>query len=201
MHEPIVLLFDLGGVLVESSGQEALGRLLPDVDAAEILARWQSSESVGLFERGSISPTDFSEQFVAEWQLPLEAGEFLTIFSSWVHGFYPGAESLLKRLRERNVVACLSNTNAAHWAQLTDVRSAFDVCLASHLCGRMKPERAAYEKALQTLAVSPGQVLFFDDLLPNVTAARAIGVHAFHVRGFPETESTLRGLGFPVGCP
>jgi HAD superfamily hydrolase (TIGR01509 family) len=195
MIDPRVLLFDLGGVLVETSSQAALHALLPQMDKMQILARWHTCRSVGLFERGSISPKAFASMFVAEWQLPVEPAEFLGSFALWVRGFYPGAESLLRRLRKQHRIACLSNTNAVHWSQLSGIPPAFDVCIASHLTGHMKPDCAAYEQALSTLATPAREVYFFDDLLPNVVAARSIGIQAFQVRGLSETEAALRSLG------
>jgi glucose-1-phosphatase len=195
MRDRRVILFDLGGVLVESSGQAALRELLPDASHAEILARWLASQSVGLFERGSIPPEVFADRFVEEWQLPLTSTEFLEIFSSWVRGFYPGAKPLVEGLRTRHTVGCLSNTNAVHWARLADIQTAFDFCIASHLTGHMKPDRIAYEHALKRLNVLACEVYFFDDLVPNVVAARSVGINAFHVRGLAETEAALRSLG------
>ena len=109
----------------------------------------------------------FAAMFVAEWGLLLEPTEFLGSFSLWVRGFYPGAEPLLRRLRMQHRIACLSNTNAAHWSQLSSIPPAFDVCIASHLTGHMKPDRAAYEDAVSKLAAPASEIYFFDDLFPN----------------------------------
>jgi glucose-1-phosphatase len=199
MKDDRVLLFDLGGVLVDASGHMALAQLVPQPeDLAATVARWLESKAVGLFERGRIAPGEFAEMFVAEWGLALEPPEFLSAFAGWVRGFYPGAKALVGQLRARYTVACLSNTNAAHWARLAEVREAFDVCLPSHMTGHMKPDREAYEHALQRLGVAPASVLFFDDLMPNVDAARSLGIHAFHVRGLRETENALRSVGVSI---
>lgn len=195
MRDDRVLVFDLGGVLVESNGLTALKRLLPRLQEADILARWLGSAAVGRFERGAITATEFADCFVAEWQLELEPAAFLAEFSTWVTGFYPGAQALLEQLRARHTVACLSNTNAAHWARLGEVRDAFDVGFASHLMGCMKPDRAAYEHVLQRLGVAAGQVYFFDDLPSNVAAGRELGIHAFQVRGLAQTQRALHDLG------
>jgi glucose-1-phosphatase len=195
-----VLLFDLGGVLVAASGLAALQQWQPALAADEISARWHASQAVGLFERGQLEPGEFARRFVDEWQLPLAPAEFLLAFTQWVRGFYPGAQALLQRLRTRHTVACLSNTNAAHWAVLGDVRDAFDLCIASHLIGHMKPDRAAFDHALRALATAPEDVCFFDDLLPNVQAARALGIQAFHVRGVAEIEAALRHIGITNSC-
>lgn len=196
MKDDRVFLFDLGGVLVESSGHAALAQLLPQTGGtAPIASRWFESTSVGLFERGRIGPGDFATMFVAEWGLALEPTEFLITFTGWVRGFYPGARALVANLRARYTVACLSNTNAAHWARLAEVREAFDVCLPSHMTGHKKPDGAAYEHALRLLGVPAGRVCFFDDLLPNVVAARAAGLNAYHVQGLAATVEALRDIG------
>jgi glucose-1-phosphatase len=195
MNDHRVLLFDLGGVLVEASGQVALQGLLPHLDKTEILERWHSSEAVGLFERGKITPDEFSAKFVLEWQVSLKPAEFLNTFTSWVVGYYPGAKALLERLRGKHTLACLSNTNAAHWARLPDVGTDFDVCIASHLTGYMKPDRLAFTHAVQALRVPAEAIYFFDDLSANVEAARNVGIQAFQVRGVYETEAALRSCG------
>lgn len=195
-----VLLFDLGGVLVAAGGLAALQQWLPALAADEVSARWHASQAVGLFERGRLSPEEFARRFVDEWRLPMAPPEFLSAFTQWVHGFYPGAQALLRRLRARHTLACLSNTNAAHWAVLDDVRDSFDVCIASHLIGHMKPDRAAFDHALRALAALPRDVCFFDDLLPNVQAARALGIQSFHVHGVTEVEAALRHIGITNSC-
>ena len=48
---------------------------------------------------------------------------------------------------------------------------------------------------MSILATPASDIYFFDDLLPNVAAARSIGMSAFHVRGLFETEDALRNLG------
>jgi putative hydrolase of the HAD superfamily len=190
-----VLLFDLGGVVVSTVGTATLQQWLPTLARAESAARWHACEAVGQFERGRIAADEFATRFVADWQLTMAPAQFLREFTRFVRGFFPGAQALLQRLRERHTVACLSNTNAAHWAELVEVRSAFDVCIASHLIGHMKPDREAFEHALLALNAAPQHVCFFDDLLPNVRAAQQIGIQAFHVQGLDGVEAALRELG------
>jgi putative hydrolase of the HAD superfamily len=195
MTEPRFLLFDLGGVLVEVSGTSALQRLLPQLDAAQIQARWQASPAVGRFESGAIGADEFAAQFVDEWKLPLEPPHFLQNFAAWVSGFYPGARELLAGLRRTHTVACLSNTNATHWARLAEAEALFDVCIASHLTGHMKPGARAFAHAAQVLGAPAESICFFDDLSANVEAARSLGMRAFQVRGLDETMAALRSCG------
>ncbi|HJS06747.1 MAG TPA: HAD-IA family hydrolase [Pirellulales bacterium] len=191
-----VLLFDLGGVLVESTGHAALGRYLPHLAPEAIRQRWIDSVAVQQFERGAILADGFARSFLAEWQMDLEPSRFLREFSTWVGGFLPGAEQLLSRLKTRHRIGCLSNTNATHWVTLGRIRHAFEPCIASHLTGYLKPDHTAFAHAVKLLGVDARSVYFFDDLLCNVDAARRAGINACCVQGVSETESALRDLGF-----
>jgi HAD superfamily hydrolase (TIGR01509 family) len=190
-----VILFDLGGVLVESRGREALRALLPQLGEREVMERWLASPAVDRFERGRSEPQEFAREFIAEWQLTLSEEQFIESFADWVTGIFDGAEALVEVLRRGHRVACLSNTNALHWARLPQLPRLFHQCFASHRTGLMKPERAAYEHALRALDAAPGEVLFFDDLAPNVAAARGIGMQAFQVGRFADIAPILRGAG------
>jgi putative hydrolase of the HAD superfamily len=196
MSEQRVVVFDLGGVLVESAGRGALTALVPHLQSeALVLDRWHRSQAVALFERGRITAQQFAATFVDEWGIQIPPAEFLLSFAAWLRGLYPGASSLVKALRTHHRVGCLSNTNAVHWARLADAQALFDFCFASHLTGHMKPDRQAYEHALQQLGSPAENVYFFDDLEPNVVAARNLGINAFHVRGITEAAAAVRAAG------
>jgi len=195
MRDQRVLLFDLGNVVIESTGLVTLERLLPQLDREEVLRRWLASSAVRGFESGALPQDAFARAFLAEWPLHMAPAQFLVEFATWVRGFLPGARDLLSGLRRRHRIACLSNTNSAHWARLDGIEDVFDLCIASHITGYLKPDRETYEDALRRLGVGAAQVFFFDDLPGNVAAARAVGIQAFQVKGVAETASALRALG------
>lgn len=190
-----IILFDLGGVLVEATGRSGLRALLPHLSDEQVLARWQRSTAAGLFERGKLPPKVFARQFVDEWGIKIGEAAFLDLFASWVTGFFEGAAELVEALRARHHVGCLSNTNAIHWARLRGVSGMFDSCFPSHLTGFMKPDPEAYRHALNKLEARANDVYFFDDLVPNVAAAREVGMNAYHVADFPALAGQIRALG------
>ena len=62
-----VLLFDIGGVLVENTGYDALNAMLPQaLSDAAIREKWLRSAAVREFELGRISPSVFARRFIAE---------------------------------------------------------------------------------------------------------------------------------------
>lgn len=190
------LLFDLGGVLLENGGREALTALLPPGTLpGDVRLRWLACPIVAKFERGQIDAVAFASALVREWQLTLDAQAFLASFATWPKGFYPGAAALLADLRTRHRVACLSNSNDVHWKRFPEIGTLFDVALSSHHLGCVKPERIAFERALERLACDASQVWFFDDLAPNIETARSLGMHAFQVDGLDDVRDALRREG------
>jgi putative hydrolase of the HAD superfamily len=192
-----VLLFDLGGVLIDFSGFEEMRRLLPRVsDRSEIRDRWIRSESVQLFERGDITPESFARRLVEEFHLELSAEEFLREFVSWARGPYPGALSLLRRLQNTHRIACLSNSNELHTPiHRASIHPHVDTFYFSDEIGLVKPDREIFDHVIHDLAVSPRRIAFFDDTMINVEAAREVGLNAFSVDGIVEVEAQLQRLG------
>lgn len=187
MAEPVsVLLFDLGGVLIDFSGLEELQPLLPQPMApAELLAAWQACPLSLAYGAGTMSTDEFVTRFREQWGIAMAPEPFLAAWRSWVRGWLPGAQTLLDQLRPRFRLAALSNSNAAHWERLEElgVLDAFEVALGSQQLGLRKPDPAIFAMAVQRLGVEAGAVLFFDDSRANVEAARAAGLHAVQVDG------------------
>lgn len=197
MQYPAVLLFDLGGVLVENVGFERLNALLPrSLPLEDLKTRWLASTAVRSFEVGACSASSFASALVEEWQLALTPSAFIETFASWPKGLYPGAAELLSQLRSRYTLACLSNSNSIHWERFAGLHEQFDISLSSHLLGEVKPDVACFALALQECNAEASQVAFFDDSLANVTAARTLGMEAFHVNGLQEVRSALVAEGW-----
>ena len=191
-----LLLFDLGGVVLENAGFDRLNDLLPEPDdLATLKVRWLRSHAVRSFELGRIAPSEFAAVFMAEWGIAGSPEAFIDAFTSWPIGLYPGAADLLARLRSRHRTACLSNSNVLHWRRFDGFAGHFDVALSSHLLGVIKPDGECFEKALRVLDVAAADVVFFDDSPLNVEAAGALGLNARHVDGFAALQQVLATEG------
>jgi len=198
MAAPDVLLFDLGGVLVETSGVAELQRLAGVTDAAALRRRLVASPAFVRFETGRCSAEDFARDFLAEWGLGLAPEAFLQLFASWVKAPAADTLELLAGLRRRYTLACLSSTNAVHWRRVLGergLRDALDRHFASHELGLLKPGAEIYARAAQELGCEPAAIVFFDDAPENVAGARAAGMEAHLVAGCSQLRPTLAGLG------
>ena len=196
-----LLLFDLGGVLVEFSGPRELGQYLRWTSTPDaILERWIQCPHTEAFERGALSPAAWAERFVEAWEVDLPAEEFLVRFTGWSRRILPGALELLARLRQRYRIAALSNSNPPHWYRNKNelrIVEQFEFAVASHEVGVCKPDPKIYRLALERGGITePHRVVFFDDMAVNVAAARAVGMRAFQVRGVDALRDTLDRQGF-----
>lgn len=196
MPRPAVLLFDMGGVLVENAHFEDLPKLVPGpLPEGDIYDQWLNSTSVQRFERGQISADEFSSDFVAEWGLLMAPSAFMERFAAWPKGFYPGAAPLLTRLRRNYQIVYLSNSNEVHWSGFANILQLADAAFASHLCGLVKPDPAIFRLVINELGRDPGEICFFDDALRNIDAARAAGMDAHLTTGFDKLYATIQSLG------
>lgn len=194
--KPELLLFDFGGVLVEFAGPRELGRHLRWSSTPEvILQRWVTCPHTDEFERGKLTPTEWADRFIKDWDVDLTSGEFLGKFTTWSRRVLPGAKELLEQLRTRYRLAALSNSNELHWERNTNelrIIELFEFAISSHQVGLCKPHPDIYKVAIDRAKVpSPDAIVFFDDLAANVEAARAAGMRAYQVRGVDQLRERL----------
>jgi glucose-1-phosphatase len=187
-----LLLFDLGGVLVENKGFSLVQKWVGDYRTQdEFWGQWLSSETVKRFESGFISAHEFAEGVVKEFSFPVTSKEFIQEFSGWPLGYYAGATEFLKKCRTGFKIACLSNTNRIHWdvtISSLNVIEMFDYCFASHQMGCVKPDREIYDAVISKVPFKASEILFFDDNMVNVDGAAAAGIESVCVKGFPQLK-------------
>ena len=190
-----VVVFDIGGVLVESSGVlTMLAWMRNTVSAEELWRMWLTSPCVRAFETGRLSAVEFADQVIADFRLPVPREEFLDGMTRWSVTLFPGALELIEQIPARYLRATLSNTNVIHWKYLmrnTGLTRAFPHHFPSHLIGKIKPDAEAFQHVTETLGCEPQEVLFLDDNDLNVSGARSVGMHSVRVRGIAEAERAL----------
>jgi putative hydrolase of the HAD superfamily len=197
-----VILFDLGGVLIELSGVETMLEWSAAVSSPEELwQRWLASETVRRFETGLIDADAFALGVVGEFGISVSPAEFLRAFNGWPRAPFPGTFELLAELAPHYRLASVSNTNPMHWDRFTrdwSLDRAFHHNFPSHEVGKLKPDREYFEHVLDALAVEPRRVLFLDDNIINVDAAVALGVRAHRAVGVEDARRVFAELGLRV---
>jgi putative hydrolase of the HAD superfamily len=193
-----VILFDLGGVLIELSGVAQMCAWTGIAESEELWRRWLTSPGVRSFETGRATAAEFAAAMCLEFALPVGAAEFMAEFALWPRGVFPGAHELLGALASRHRLAALSNNNAVHWERISrdmGLGGYFGASFLSHEIGLIKPDRAVFEHVVEALGCAPGRVLFLDDNRLNVEQAALVGMVAHRVAGVQETAALLVSLG------
>ncbi len=194
------VVFDLAGVLLDFQGAESIARLSNGrVSATDFNRFWTTPLSTALYT-GACSPDAFAEGAVEALGLPIDPSAFLREFRTWLRGPYEGAFELVAAVRNRAMVACLSNTNSLDVARFRSelaLHHRFDHCFFSNEIGLRKPDPACYSHVLDALGfpTAPERVVFFDDSADCVEGARAAGMRAYQAASVPALVNHLTTLG------
>src|ERR1700688_3245815 len=105
-----VVLFDIGGVLVEPSGVATMLVWMRNNVFAEPLWRmWLTSSCIRAFETGRLSPEEFADQVIAEFCWPVPRDGFLEQMTHRSVALFPGAIELVEQIPPQYVRATLCN--------------------------------------------------------------------------------------------
>jgi putative hydrolase of the HAD superfamily len=179
--------FDLGKVLLHFDWKLMLDRVaarspLPPGEIARLL---KEDAQLIPYETGAITSAKFFAHLKKRLQFKGTAGELRAAFADI---FTPLADhiALAAQLAPHYPLAIISNTNEAHIAHAEAAYSFFSlfpVRIYSHQFGLMKPDPAIYHAALKGLRpIDPLEVLFIDDLEPNILGAVQLGWQTIHLR-------------------
>lgn len=206
-----LVCFDLGGVVVQhcrtwQEGCDAAG--LPfDPDASPDHPRHAAArhELVLQLTCGALDAEGFVRALSDLTGGRTSMADVRRVHEHWITGEYPGVGDLIGELNAAGIrTSCLSNTDAVHWAWMERHSPAFraiGIRHASHLLGAAKPDPRAFSRFAEMVGAPPSDIVLFDDLEPNVGAARAAGWTAYRIdhRGCPATQ--LRQIMTRIGLP
>jgi epoxide hydrolase-like predicted phosphatase len=179
------VVFDIGGVLEVPTDTALDGRwerrlgLRP----GEFFERLRQSGLGRDANLGRCSEAEFAQALGRLYGLEQPATEELLVelWDWYVGGLNSKMADYLRRLRPRFRTAILSNA-AEGGRREEDRRYGFatmaDVLVYSYEVGIEKPDQRIYEITGQRLGVDPSEVVFLDDLEPNVAAASRLGMWA-----------------------
>lgn len=145
---------------------------------------------------GSRAFADVLDEVVHREQLDVDPTELIGVWQHLVVD--PGMLDAARRL-EADGIECALGTNqhrerAAYMREALGYDSIFEPMVISAEIGVAKPHPRFFEIAVEQIGVPAEQVLFVDDVLANVEAARSVGLVAEHFAkdaGRPELDRIL----------
>lgn len=200
-----VVVFDLGGVLVQIAESWAhahdLAGLPPhDIARDREFDRRRADLAAG-YQLGRIETSEYYSRVAEASRGAYTPAAVERLHHAWSRSEYERVGDVIDALEGSGAATgALSNTNPAHWARLDGTPEYPTVArlqhrYASHVLGLEKPDPRAYERFSAETGFEPARVLFFDDVLTNVEAARGSGWTAFAIdRHAPTAPQLLRIL-------
>lgn len=189
-----LIFLDLGGVIFEidwSHTLQPLGLSSRQIEVVEKIRGWQDHHR---FERGHIQ----ADEFFSSMRELLEIEDHHDLPKAWnslITRPLPGADRIFATFKGKIPLYALSNTNVTHHHFINErfpVIHRFDQVLTSYELGHRKPDREIYLAAAEEVGVKPERIVFVDDSLANVEAARSVGFQAFQTVNSP--AETIRVL-------
>ncbi len=190
-----LFVFDIGGVLIglDRSSREALlgatGGFAPEAPA-------RLSELNAQFRLGKIS-----EDVYVENACEIHAVSADTLYraeDAFLIAGDPNMMKLVEHLGKSHRTIAFSNTHAIHWRRVERdliAAEAFHSFYLSHEIGLEKPDVASYEAVATRESYPRENIVFVDDTLANVEAARSAGWgHCIHHQSSTETIAQIERI-------
>ncbi|HRK06467.1 MAG TPA: HAD family phosphatase [Pseudobdellovibrionaceae bacterium] len=196
-----VIVFDLGGVLLDWDPREVYRRMSDDEEKIQKFLRevavssWNQRMDAG--ESFAQAVADRVRSF-PEWKEWIEAWRFE--WPTMLKGAKPDVLQVFQQLRKLRQVGRLKGIYAlSNWSSETfpiatsrfPFLAEFDGKLISGHEKLVKPQPEFYLRLCDRYALRPEQCLFIDDLSSNIEVARKLG---FATHWFRESEGLIRDL-------
>ena len=188
------LVFDVFGTVVDWHGGvvREVRRLLPGVDAEGFADawRWRYEPSMERVRRGERAWANLDtlhreslDVLLDEFGQDPDEATRAELVLAW-HRLDPWPDSVagLTELRERFVVASLSNGNVSLLVDMAKRAGLpWDAVLSAELFGHYKPDDEVYDGAARLLGLAPEQVLMVAAHVDDLAAARQRGLRTAYV--------------------
>jgi 2-haloacid dehalogenase len=203
---PRVPVFDVGNVLIRWDPRYLYRKLFEDEKAMEhflahvCTAAWNEEQDRG---------RSFADGVAHLVRTHPELEPMISAYDHRWHEMVPGAiegtVAILEELRAAGLPTYAITNFSREKFEAARERFAFlgrfDGIVVSAEVGLLKPDLAIYRHLVSEHALSPEDCVFIDDSLPNVEAAREIGMTGIHFTDPGALRSDLVRLGFPLAAP
>jgi len=197
---PLFVVFDIGNVLVRWNPRNLFRKTMKDEARMErFLATALAMDFVSLTD----IVVDFSKAVAERARAFPEFAHELHLFDErWVETIGGPIEenvALMRRLKAAGrPVYALSNFATVKFAiarRMYDFLNEFDEAVISGHVGAVKPDPRIFEILFERVGRRPEELVFVDDQIKNIEAARALGMASIHFQSGVDLERELSQRG------
>lgn len=151
---------------------------------------------------GKVDLKDAIDPYLSDWKWSGTVDEILRFWFGAEHSVDQRILNVIKDLQSKGVKCCLLTNQEKYRTKYMKkemgFEEIFDDIFSSAEIGHKKPEKEIFEFALEKLKGNSGikkeEVLFVDDDLKNIEAARDLGIKSHHYQDFDEFEKEIKSL-------
>jgi len=200
-------VFDFGRVVFRWRPEVLVSQVLPH-RAADDAATHHWVQQIfqayggdwGDFDRGVVEAPELARRIAA--RTGLGEAEVAAIVEAAPGELEPLPDTVdwLRRLhaqgRPLHFLSNMPEPFAAHFERTHDVMALFESGVFSSRVQLLKPDPAIYAHAAAVFGRAPADLLFIDDHLPNIVAAREAGWQAVHFVDAAQAQAEAQALGW-----
>jgi len=195
------IIIDLGDVLIELDFSRFFNDIITPspLNKPLTLIMLEFFRQSDTYHQGKITDEEFYKQSCEILEdCSLDQKQFYASFNSIINDLNLDMVELIRNIKSANnlKLICMSNINSSHWKYLKkqkwDIWELFDEFILSHEIHITKPDPKVYELALDKAGCKPEEVLFIDDGLNNVRAAREMRINAIRFMGLDNLVEELQ---------
>lgn len=189
-----ILLFDLGGVLINIDYQATIDAFqkLGIPNFKELFSQANQSGLFDDYETGKVSSFHFINSVLEYLPKGCTANQVVHAWNAMILDWPKPRLEYLQRVAKTHELYIFSNTNELHIEKaFRTLKDSTELPLGayvtkvflSHQLGHRKPNATAFQKILDSIGAKAEDVLFVDDSIQHVEGARSIGIEAVHLTG------------------
>ena len=201
------IIFDFGNVLIDLDYPKVIRKFseISNKKVSEIERMVVNAPFLQRFEMGLIGPERFRAELNNYLGIKLSESQFDPIWNSMLKHIPKSRLDKVRAIGETYDTYILSNTNIIHELAFEEmvmeetgemsIRDFVKEAFFSHEIGLRKPDAACYNHVVDELSNYPSRMLFLDDRLDNVEAAKKAGMKAVQIFNPDKQLNEIFGLG------
>jgi 2-haloacid dehalogenase len=200
---PSIVIFDLGGVLVDWNPRHLMNvAISEDARREYFLANVLTSDFLQVLDAAKDSRVAVTAAMKRHPDYAHEISTYIERFHETIDGEFPEMADLVQRLDAAGV----AQYGLTNWAgdtfdltrpRLPTLALLRDIVVSGHE-GIVKPDHRIFALLCARGDFTASDSVFIDDSLRNVDGARAFGMAGIHHRSAKQTIAELRALGLPA---
>ena len=195
------IIFDLGGVLLNISYQNAIEEFekLGIENSSAFYSKKLQTNIFNLLETGEISENEFVKVIKKSCK-SVTPKQIIYAWNSMLLDLPKNRINLLINLKKEYQIFLLSNTNEIHINKFKNIMdeaeynkfyNLFNKVYYSHEIGMRKPNAEAFRLILDENNLKTKEVLFIDDSPQHIEGAKKLGIQTYHLKDDEEITTVF----------